>query len=70
MPYRSTKDVAKMFKMPPGRLARAVWDGRVKAPSKGPSGVYLWSDRDIEHASWVLRRRDAGDVLRSTEVPA
>lgn len=70
MPYLGTRDVARLLGVPPGRLAKALWDGRVDAPAKGPGGAYLWTDRDVEHASWVLRHRDASDILRAREVLA
>ena len=68
MPYRSTREVAHLLGIPPGRLAKALWDGRVEAPAKGPGGAYLWTDRDIEHASWIIRHRDANDILPAQEV--
>jgi hypothetical protein len=67
MHYRSTREVARLLRVPPGRLAKALWDGRVEAPAKGPGGAFLWTDRDIEHASWVLRHRDASDILPALE---
>ena len=63
MDYRSTRDVARMLGLNPSRLARAIWDGRLAAPAKAPGGAYLWTPQDIERASWLLRRRDASDVL-------
>ena len=62
MTYRSTKEVAELLGISAGRLKNAVWDGRVPSPRK-LGGVYAWSDRDVHRASWVLRHRDAGDVL-------
>ncbi|MEI7836728.1 MAG: hypothetical protein WCK05_10005 [Planctomycetota bacterium] len=55
---RSTKQVAEVLGIPPGRLARAVWDRRVAAPGKGPGGDYQWTLGDIRRASWVMLRRD------------
>jgi len=63
MELRSTRDVARLLGISVSRLARAVWEGRVNAPMKGPGGAYLWNRQDIERASWVLRRRSADDVL-------
>jgi hypothetical protein len=63
MDLRSTRDVARLLGIGVSRLARAVWEGRVAAPLKGPGGAYLWTRRDIERASWVLRHRSADDVL-------
>jgi len=39
------------------RLARAIWEGRVDAPAKAPSGAYLWTAEDIRRASWQLLGR-------------
>ena len=63
MAYRSTKEVARLLGVSISRLSRAVWEGRVDPPEKAPGGAYLWTQRDVEHASWVLRHRSAGDVL-------
>lgn len=63
MGYRSTREVARMLGVSPSRLARAVWDGRLDPPTKAPAGEYLWTIKDIERASWLLRGRDADDVL-------
>jgi hypothetical protein len=63
MELRSTRDVARLLGISISRLARAVWEGRVDAPMKGPGGAYLWNRRDIDKASWALRHRSADDVL-------
>jgi hypothetical protein len=63
MDLRSTRDVARLLGVGVSRLARAVWEGRVDPPAKGPGGSYLWTRRDIERASWALRHRSADDVL-------
>ena len=63
MDLRSTRDVARLLGISVSRLARAVWEGRVNAPMKGPGGAYLWTRPDIERASWALRHRSADDVL-------
>ena len=57
--YRSTREVARLLRLNPSRLARAVWDGRLHPPEKAPGGAFLWTPEDIERASWLLRRRDA-----------
>jgi len=46
-----------LLEVKPASLAKAVWDGRIDPPAKGPSGNYLWRLNDIEKASWVMRRR-------------
>ena len=53
----STRQVAVLLEVKPASLAKAVWDGRIDPPAKGPSGNYLWRLNDIEKASWVMRRR-------------
>jgi len=58
-----TKQAAAMLGVRPGTLTRAIWEGRIPPPTKGPGGAYVWSRLDIERASWVLRRRSADDVL-------
>jgi hypothetical protein len=66
--YRSTREVARLLGVRPSKLARALWDGRLEPPTKAPGGAFLWTDQDIERASWLLRRRDASDILRNAEV--
>jgi hypothetical protein len=63
MTYRSTRQAAVLLGVSVSRLTRAVWEDRVTPPQKGPGGAYFWGDKDIHHASWVLRGRDASDVL-------
>jgi len=63
MGYRSTREVAKLLGLNPSRLARAVWDGRLTPPGKAPGGAFLWTAEDVERASWLLRHRDASDIL-------
>lgn len=57
MRHRSTREAARLLNVSVSRLAKAVWDGRVESPQKSPSGSFLWSERDIEQASWILLRR-------------
>ncbi len=54
MSYKSTLQVSRILGVTVGRLSRAVWDGRISAPTKGPGNAFLWTKSDIEHASWVL----------------
>ena len=67
MDYRSTREVARLLGVNPSRLARAIWDGRLDPPAKAPGGAFLWTNEDIERASWLLRSRDASDALPNTE---
>lgn len=50
----STREAAKLLGIKVGTLSRAVWEGRIDAPSRSPAGDYLWNMRNIEQASWVL----------------
>ena len=58
MNYLSTRHVAQLLGVSVSLLAKAVWSGRVDPPMKSPSGNYLWTAKDIERASWVLRCYD------------
>ena len=52
--FYSTKDVAGMLGIRPDTLSRAVWVGRLDRPEKAPSGDYLWSEKNLQQASWIL----------------
>lgn len=67
MHYRSTREVARMLGVNPSRLARAIWDGRLDPPTRAPGGAFLWTARDVERASWLLRGRGAEDVVAEAE---
>ena len=54
MTYLNTKRAAKVLGVKTCTLAHAVWDERIKAPQKGPGGAYIWTEKDIGRASWVL----------------
>ena len=64
MNYRSTRQVEQLFGI--NNIALKIYQGRVEAPAKGPTGSYMWLPADIEKASWVLRRRSADDVIDVT----
>ena len=64
----STRQVALLLGVKPAALAKALWDGRIDPPAKGPSGNYLWRVNDIEKASWVMCRRAFGGLPRNVEV--
>ena len=55
--YYSTKQVAAKLNIRPDTLQKAVWLNRVEAPIKAPSGAFLWTDKDIQRASWALLHR-------------
>lgn len=53
--FYSTRQVAGFLVIKPDTLQKAIWQLRVEAPQKGPSGNYLWTTKDIERAAWILR---------------
>jgi hypothetical protein len=55
--YWNTRLGAIAIGVTPNALQRAVWDGRVVPPPKGPSGNYLWRREDLDRASWALLHR-------------
>lgn len=59
---RGTRQAAHLLKIPPNRLNRAVWDGRLAPPAKAPSGAFLWAEMDIRRAAWVLLGHDLEEV--------
>jgi hypothetical protein len=65
--YRSTRQVAKLLDVTPSRLSKAVWDGRLSEPERGPSGAFLWSDSDAQRACWTLLRCDLDTHLASKQ---
>jgi hypothetical protein len=57
-----TRQAAAILGVRPGTLTRAVWEGRLAPPVKGPGGAYVWTDADLRRAAWVLLRRDLDEV--------
>ena len=51
-----TRQVAQALGIRPSTLSRAIWDGKVTPPAKGPGGAYVWTVPDIEAAAWVMKR--------------
>jgi len=47
----------------PSALNRAIYEGRLDPPTKGPGGSFLWVEANIQQASWLLRGKSADDVL-------
>ena len=52
--FYSTRQVAGLLNIKPDTLQKAIWQGRINPPEKGPSGQYLWTLQDIQHVCWVL----------------
>ena len=62
--FRSTKEVAILLGVSPSRVSRAVWEGRLDPPQRGPSGAFLWEEADLRRASWVLLGMDLDRAVR------
>ncbi len=60
-----TKQAAARLGLRPGTLTRAVWEGRIQPPAKGPGGAYIWTEADLRRASWVLLGRDLDDAANT-----
>jgi len=54
--FYSTKQAAGILELKPDALSKAVWQDRVTAPPKSPSGNYLWNIAHIEAAAWAMGR--------------
>jgi hypothetical protein len=57
-----TRQAAVILGVRPGTLTRAVWEGRLEPPAKGPGGAYVWTEADLRRAAWALRGRDLGEL--------
>ena len=62
-----TKQAAAILGVRPGTLTRAVWDGRVQQPTRGPGGAFVWTDVDLRRAAWALLKRDLYEVTKERE---
>ncbi|MBW8015038.1 MAG: helix-turn-helix domain-containing protein [Planctomycetes bacterium] len=54
MEIKSTKQVAVLIGVKPNKLQRAVWEGRISEPKKGPGNSFYWTEADINRASKAL----------------
>ena len=55
--FYSTREVAIVFlRMNPNTLVKALWDGRVTPPVRGPGRAFLWTREDIRRAAEQLGR--------------
>ncbi len=70
MDFLNTRQVAKLLGIKASCLTKALWDGRVESPAKSPSGNFLWTERDVERASWVIRHKDASDIFGEVRATA
>jgi hypothetical protein len=57
MQYYGTRQVAAMLGISPATINQAIWNNRLDPPTKSPSGNFLWTEQDIERASWALLHR-------------
>ena len=55
--------VAQLLGVKGPTLSRAIYDGRVAEPTRGPSGAFLWDREAIRRACWVMLHQDLDDVL-------
>jgi hypothetical protein len=59
-----TKQAAAILGVRPGTLTRAVWEGRITPPHKGPGGAFVWTETDLRRAAWALLGRDLDEVAK------
>jgi hypothetical protein len=65
-----TKEAAGVLGISISRLQQAIWKERFQPPEKGPGGVYLWTQMDLERASWALLHRPFENQKGATNVTA
>ena len=61
--FVGTKEAAALLGVRPGTLSKAVWDGRLAEPMRGPGNVRLWSQADLERAARVLRGQSLESIM-------
>lgn len=57
MGIKSTRQVAVLLGVNPNKLQRAVWEGRIPEPEKGPGNSFYWTEADVNRASKELLNR-------------
>jgi hypothetical protein len=62
-----TRQVAAILGVRPSTVAKAVWDGRIEPPAKGPGGAFIWTEADLRRAAWALLGRDLDGLTESPE---
>ena len=64
MDFLSTKQAADRLGVTTSALQRAVWDGRIPEPARGPGNARLWTEADLQRASRTMRgaRLEQGDT--------
>jgi len=63
-----TKEAARILGLRPGTLLKAIWEGRLREPVRGPGKAFIWSDDDLRRAAWLLRHKDLDAVLAERRV--
>ena len=63
--FYSTRDAAQLLDISCSALSRALWERRFQVPERTPAGHYLWTQADLEHASWVLNHRSLNVMGRA-----
>ena len=58
-----TREAAAILGVRPGTLLRAIWEGRLDEPQRGPGKAFIWSDHDLQQAAWLLCHTDLDTVM-------
>lgn len=66
--FLTTREVAKLLDVRPGTLTRAVYEGRIHSPVKGPGQAFLWKPAEVEAACWALHRKPLDELAGGKEV--
>ena len=62
MEFVGTRQAAKRLRVNPAALSKAVWEGRVEEPLRGPGNVRLWSEEDLQKAAWAMCGKSLDDI--------
>jgi hypothetical protein len=65
-----TRDAAAMLGVRPGTLLKAIWEGRLPEPQRGPGKAFIWSENDLRRAAWLLCHQDLDTVLAERRAQA
>lgn len=63
MKFVNTREAAKLLGLPVSKVQRALWNEKFQLPLRGPSGCFLWTQDDLNRASWALLHRSFKAVL-------
>ena len=59
-----TRQVAELLQIKPATIQRAIWEGRLDPPAKGPGNAFFWNEADVQRAAWVLCKRSLKHILQ------